>query len=158
MIKVKIKGTFLQGGVENGNGRIYSEETIVKMVEQFNDKNKPLFGYLGNSDDALVHLSSVSHKVNKIKIQYKKLSRKKKKEFKKLGIYNSWRKSSCSLVGEIELLNTEKGRLAKKLLDNLVVRPSGIGTLNNDGTIDNYQLTSFNLINKDEDSFKGIIK
>ena len=56
---------------------------------------------------------------------------------------------------DISLLNTPNGEMVKDMLEKgqVVLRTSGIGTQNENGTIENYKITSCNFIPKSEDSF-----
>lgn len=154
---MKISGTFLTAGVVNGNGRIYTKEAMSDMMKQFQERDHAMYGMLGYPEDGVVSLSHVSHVVNSLKIKYKRIPRKKKKELKKNGTFETIKNKRCDLVGEIELLDTPSGKIAKKLMGGLVVRPMGTGTIREDGVIENYNLISCSLISKDDDSFKGII-
>lgn len=154
---MKITGTFLKADVMNANGRIYTEEAISGMIEKFKELDHTMYGMLGYPEDGDIHLSQVSHKVNTLKIRYKRIPRKKKKELKKNGTFKVIKNKRCDLIGEIELLDTYNGNIAKKLMDGFVVRPMGTGTVGENGVIENYKLISFNLIPKSEDSFKDTI-
>ena len=154
---MKITGTFLKAGVVNGNGRMYTEEALAGMIKQFQERDHAMYGMFDYPDDADVHLSHVSHKVNSLKIKYKRVPRKKKKELKKNGTFEIIKKKKCDLVGEIELLDTTYGKVAKNLMDLCVVRPMGTGTISAEGVVENYKLISFSLIPKSEDSFKDIL-
>lgn len=159
--KYIISGTFLKAGVINHNGRSYSEEALAAAVKQFEERKYPMYGEIGYSKEAVIHLKSISHKVNAIKLKYEKLPRKKKKQYKKSGIYNTWRNNHCDLVGEVELLDTPSGEIAKSIVkefpNNYVVRPFGTGNINEKGEVENYNLISFSLVNKEDDAYKGII-
>jgi hypothetical protein len=41
--------------------------------------------------------------------------------------------------------------------DLIVFRPRGTGTINKDGTIENFTILSFDAISKDQDSYAGLI-
>ena len=43
------------------------------------------------------------------------------------------------------------------IADSFVIRPCGNGEVNSDGLVTNYNLTYFAIIDKSEDSFKGIL-
>ena len=146
--------TVLKAGVINGNGRMYDEKALAAAFEQFKKRDHTMYGNLGYPESCVVDLSQVSHKVNKIKMKYDKMPRKLKKKLKKLGLRNN----HCSLIAEIELLDTPKGLEAAKLMNDLVVRPAGFGTINKDNVVENYNLITLNLVDKDTDAFKGIIK
>ncbi len=152
----KITGVFLKAGVMNHNGRIYTEETLINMVKQFRSLDNPMYGQIGYPEESVVNLNQASHKVNNISVKYHNLSKKKKKFMKKNGQYETWRSENCMLIGEIELLKTTQGRVAEKIVNNCVVRHMGTGNIREDGVVENFNLISFILINKEDDSFKGL--
>ena len=61
-----IQGPFLQGDVENRNGRIYESKILAKEVNRYNEsyisKNRAM-GELGHPDGPTVNLDRVSHKI-----------------------------------------------------------------------------------------------
>ena len=73
---MKITGTFLKADVMNANGRIYTKEAMSDMMKQFKERDHAMYGMLGYPEDGDVHLSHVSHKVNSLKIKYKRSSKK----------------------------------------------------------------------------------
>lgn len=150
----KLTGTFLKAGVMNANGRMYDEKALADAVAQFNKRDFPMYGNIGYPDSPVIGLSSASHKVNKISLKYDKLPRKLKKKLKKLGRLNN----HCSLIGEIEFLDTSNGLVASSLLKDMVVRPMGFGTINKDNVVEDYNIITFNLVDKETDAYKGIIK
>lgn len=131
------------------------------MVKQFGELEHPMFGQIGYPDEAVTSLSTVSHKVNSLRLKYNKIPRKKKKAMKKDGTYNTLRRKNCDVIGEIELIDTPNGNIAKTLFKDFPkgfsVRPMGLGNVNDDGVIENYKLLSCSIINKVDDSYKGII-
>lgn len=154
---MKLTGVLLQGGVENLNHRSYSEETLNSMVKQFKNLKSPLFGEFGESD-SIISLNNVSHKITDIKKVTEKLPRKKKKKFKKNNLYNTWKLGRSKLIADFEILDTPGGNLVKNFMNDCVIRPVGIGTVNENGVIEDYQLVSASIVLKSEDSFKGLIK
>ena len=150
----KLTGTFLKAGVINGNGRMYDEKALVDAVAQFNKLEHPMYGTIGYPESPVVSLSSASHKVNSIKLKYNKIPRKLKKKLKNTVGLNK----HCSLIGEIEFLDNEFGKKAAATAKNMVVRPMGFGNINKDNVVENYNIITFNLVDKETDSFKGIIE
>ena len=118
-------------GKENLNNRVYAREVVDKIIEDF----KPgMLGHLGFTEN-IEHLivENSSHKVNKIFIK------------------------DNNLMGEIELLDTKSGNIVKIIMENSVVRPRGIGSINKDGNIgEDYKILSFDIIDKKNDVFKNI--
>lgn len=155
---MKIEGILAIANKENLNGRVYSPEVLQDMVNQF-ENNKPMFGELGMPSDSIVSLKNASHKIKQMRIERSRLPRKKKKLLKKKGLYESWKNNNGRiLLGTIELLDTDAGKLAKKMFEDktAVVRSRGIGNVD-DGKVQDYSLISFDIINKDDDAFGNII-
>ena len=155
---MKIEGILAIANKENLNGRTYSPEVLSDMVKQFEGK-KPMFGELGMPSESIVSLKNASHKITSMRVEKSRLPRKKKKLLKKQGLYENFKNNNVhTLFGTIELLDTESGKLAKKMFEDktAVVRSRGIGNVN-DGKIQDYSLISFDIINKDDDAFKGLI-
>lgn len=155
---MKIEGILAIANKENLNGRVYSPEVLQDMVKQF-ENNKPMFGELGMPSESLVSLKNASHKITSMRIERSRIPRKKKKLLKKKGLYENWKNNNGRILfGTIELLDTEAGKLAKKMFEDktAVVRPRGIGNVN-DGKVQDYSLISFDIINKDDDAFGNII-
>lgn len=155
---MKIESVLAIANKENLNGRVYSPEVLQDMVKQFKN-NKPMFGELGMSSNSIASLKNVSHKITSIRIERSRLPRKKKKILKKQGLYKKWKNNNGRILfGTIELLDNEFGKLVKKMFEyNIgVIRPRGIGNVN-DGKVQDYSLTSFDIINKNDDAFGNII-
>lgn len=134
---MKLSGTLLRYDEKNLNGRIYTKETVEEIVEQFNEQKNsgiPMFGELGYTETFETSLKNVSHSIDEIHID----------------------ENTKSLIGNITLLDNPRGKILKELLDNdlVVFRPRGSG--NGDiltGEIKNYTIYSFDVIQKNEDSF-----
>lgn len=159
---MKVTTTLLKSDVLNHNGRMYAAETLEQMKKQFDEMKMPLFGQFGYPGDALIHLSNVSHQVNHVFIKRDRLPRKKKKELKKNNSYKQWKSRHTNLMGEIEILDTPEVKKIKgmfaKTPESFAVRPIGIGTVNENKFVENYEFVSFSIINREEDSYRGIIK
>lgn len=157
---MKLKTILSIANQPNLNGRIYSEEVLLDIKKSF-DKNKPLYGEIGFSEESITSFKSASHKINSLKLSNKRLPRKLKKELKKQGVYKNWvySKKNNILFAEIEILKTPSGEIARKMIDNDlgVIRPRGFGNIGINGNVENYSLISFDIIDKNEDSFKNLI-
>jgi hypothetical protein len=155
---MKIEGVLAIANKENLNSRVYSAELLNDMAKQFEEK-KPMFGELGMSSESIVSLKNASHKIISTRIKKSRLPRKKKKLLKKQGLYENWKNNNGPILfGTIELLDTKAGELAKKMFEDktAVIRSRGVGNVNN-GEVQNYSLISFDIIHKDNDTFKGLI-
>ena len=114
--KCFIEGTFLQGGIQNRNGRMYPTETLAREVGRYNEnfvaKGRAL-GELGHPDGPTVNLDRVSHKIVSLKQEG-----------------NNFR-------GKAQLLDTPMGRIAQSLIGEgvmLGVSSRGVGSIKEDHT------------------------
>ena len=112
-----IEGIFLQGDIQNRNGRMYPMETLKKEVQRYNESNivtGRALGELGHPEGPTVNLDRVSHKIVSLK------------------------ENGTNFIGKAKILNTPMGNIAKSLIDEgvkLGVSSRGLGTLavNEDG-------------------------
>jgi len=125
----------MSSDIPNLNGRIYPKELLYKIADQINN-GQPLYGEFGYPDkyDAVVNLSNASHVITKAYVD------------------------GDSLKAEVSILETFKGVELKKELDKNVFRPRGIGTVDENGIMnDDYQLITFDAIKTEDDAFDNII-
>lgn len=138
---MKLKTELLKIGVKNLNERIYTEEAVNEMVNQFMEKKNSIgvfFGQMGFPEDMEINLSRVSHDVERI-----------------------WVENNI-LYGEIRVLDTPEGEKIKNIMSGIEDRPivfrsRSAGTVNEDGTVNIQKLLSFDAIPKDQDPYKDII-
>jgi hypothetical protein len=133
-----MKFAVLKAGQENLNGRIYTKESLEQAVASFNDLQKsglPMFGQVGYPDGqfGLFDLSKASHRITEVV------------------------NDGDTLYANLEFLNTPAGDQARQLVDNCVLRPRSMGTVNEDKTVNVSKVFTYDLIPKEEDSFKGIL-
>ena len=107
-----IEGIFLQGEIQNRNGRRYPMQTLSREVGRYNEnfvtKGRAL-GELGHPDGPTVNLDRVSHKIT------------------------SLRQEGNNFIGKAQILSTPMGNIAKSLLGEgvkLGVSSRGVGSLN----------------------------
>ena len=106
-----IEGVFLQGNIQNRNGRMYPMETLRKEVQRYNENHViagRALGELGHPDGPTVNLDRVSHKIVSLK------------------------ESGSNFVGKAKILNTPMGKIASALIEEgvkLGVSSRGIGSL-----------------------------
>ena len=106
-----IEGVFLQGNIQNRNGRMYPMETLRREVARYNESNivsGRALGELGHPDGPTVNLDRVSHKIVSLK------------------------ESGSNFIGKAKILNTPMGKIAASLIDEgvkLGVSSRGIGSL-----------------------------
>ena len=106
-----IEGIFLQGDLQNRNGRMYPINVLRKEVSRYNEnhiqKGRAL-GELGHPDGPTVNLDRVSHKITSLK------------------------ESGANFIGKAKILNTPMGKIAASLVEEgvkLGVSSRGIGSL-----------------------------
>ena len=106
-----IEGVFLQGNIQNRNGRMYPMETLRREVARYNESNivsGRALGELGHPDGPTVNLDRVSHKIVSLK------------------------ESGSNFIGKAKILSTPMGKIASSLIDEgvkLGVSSRGIGSL-----------------------------
>ncbi len=112
-----IEGIFLQGDLQNRNGRMYPMGTLRKEVQRYNENHinaGRALGELGHPEGPTVNLDRVSHKIVSLK------------------------ENGRNFVGKAKILNTPMGKIAESLINEgvkLGVSSRGIGSLktNNEG-------------------------
>ena len=110
-------------GVPNSNGRVYDDSAVDSIL----NGPKEVLGSLGMPDDSRVALSSVSHVV------------------KNFAVKDDW------LVGDVSIAGTESGKILEGIIDKMVFRPAGVGSVNKDGVIEKFKLVSFCAIPVEDD-------
>ena len=106
-----IEGVFLQGNIQNRNGRMYPMETLRREVGRYNENHVTsgrALGELGHPDTPTVNLDRVSHKIVSLK------------------------ESGSNFIGKAKILGTPMGKIASSLIDEgvkLGVSSRGIGSL-----------------------------
>ena len=106
-----IEGIFLQGDLQNRNGRMYPMNVLRKEVQRYNEnhvKSGRALGELGHPEGPTVNLDRVSHKIV------------------------SLRESGSNFIGKAKILSTPMGKIAQSLIDEgvkLGVSSRGIGSL-----------------------------
>ena len=109
--KMFIEGVFLQGDIQNRNGRMYPVNTLAREVGRYNEsfiqKGRAL-GELGHPDGPTVNLDRVSHKIT------------------------SLRQEGNNFIGKAQILSTPMAKIASSLIDEgvtLGVSSRGVGSL-----------------------------
>ena len=106
-----IEGIFLQGDLQNRNGRMYPMSVLRKEVQRYNEnhvKSGRALGELGHPEGPTVNLDRVSHKIVSLK------------------------ESGSNFIGKAKLLSTPMGKIASSLIEEgvkLGVSSRGIGSL-----------------------------
>ncbi len=156
-----IQATILEFNKKNENGRSYD-------VESFDSSNLTgLVGQIGMPNESIIDVAKISHQIDSLQIiKSDKVPRKRKKFQKKHKLFKS---RSKLLKAQIKLINNNDiespSNTIKKLIDSsggitnfykrYAFRTAGIGELDENNVVKNFQLTSVNLINRsiDGDSF-----
>ena len=106
-----IEGIFLQGDIQNRNGRMYPMNTLRREVQRYNESfvdSGRAVGELGHPEGPTVNLDRVSHKIVSLK------------------------ESGTNFIGKAKILSTPMGKIAQNLIDEgvkLGVSSRGLGTL-----------------------------
>ena len=135
------KTPVLKIGVKNLNDRIYTKETVEKMIDQFNEKIKtfPFYGQLGHPDNFEIWIKNISHQTTNLEIDGDILYADVK----------GMRIPANQRIIDFGMEQLKNG--------GAVLRPRSSGTVNPDGTVVIENLFAFDIIPAHEDSFKGII-
>jgi len=106
-----IEGIFLQGDLQNRNGRMYPMSTLRKEVQRYNENHIQTgraLGELGHPEGPTVNLDRVSHKIVSLK------------------------ENGTNFIGKAKILSTPMGKIAESLISEgvkLGVSSRGIGSL-----------------------------
>ena len=110
-----IQGVFLQGNLQNRNGRVYPMAILEKEVDRYNREyisKKRALGELGHPDGPGINLDRVSHLITELY------------------------RDGNNFVGKAKILDTPHGKIVKSLIDAQVmlgVSSRGMGTLREAG-------------------------
>jgi len=106
-----LEGVFLQGEIQNRNGRMYPIKTLAKEAARYNteyiSKNRA-YGELGHPNGPTINLERVSHMIK------------------------SLHQEGNNFIGKAKILDTPYGNIVKNLIDEgaqLGVSSRGMGTL-----------------------------
>ena len=133
------KQPLIYANVKNANGRIYTQEAIDTIKNQYSDlvSNRRALGELGHPDrDGFnsVSLTNASH------------------------MLDAMYQEGDILFGDIKILQTPSGKILKEscLENEIVFRPRSTGSVEVNGEVHIQQIISFDAILKKEDSWAGI--
>tara|TARA_B100000287_G_scaffold289488_1_gene272771 strand:+ start:389 stop:988 length:600 start_codon:yes stop_codon:yes gene_type:complete len=131
--KVFLAGLIQQAGIENGNGRIYPREALMKEIQSYKQlcKERRALGELDHPDDSVINLKNVSHLMVDVWTQGDKV------------------------FGKAEVLDTPSGRILKDLINagvKLGISSRGLGTLEEKNgkkmVKDDFQLICFDIVSE----------
>lgn len=112
-----IEGIFLQGNVQNRNGRVYSCDILDEEVNLYNEEfigANRAFGELGHPDGPQINLERVSHMIK------------------------SLRREGDDYIGRAKIMDTPYGKIVKNFIDEgakLGVSSRGLGTIEQRGGV-----------------------
>ena len=125
---VHLEGTFGVCGVMNNNSRIYTKENYSEMIESLQDKIKShsLLGELEHSSSLSLKLDNVSHRIDALSID-----------------------EDGVVHGEITLLDTPKGKIAKAIIEAgspLYVSSKAVGSIDENNVVTLTKLFGYDLV------------
>lgn len=126
---ITLEGTFTQFDIKNKNGRIYEEKEFLPHLKELQEKVKKgkLLGELDHPTKFDISLQNVSHVIEDLE-------------------YDPAKKQ---VVGKIKLLNTDKGKQAKALVEAgvpLHISSRAAGNVGNDGKVKIQKLFTYDLV------------
>jgi hypothetical protein len=126
---ITLEGTFTQFDIKNKNGRIYEEKEFLPHLKELQEKVKKgkLLGELDHPTKFDISLQNVSHVIEDLQ-------------------YDQAKKQ---VVGRIKLLNTDKGKQAKALVEAgvpLHISSRAAGNVGNDGKVKIQKLFTYDLV------------
>lgn len=130
---VILTGVMQRADEQNGNGRVYPYETLVREIENYKKlvNERRALGELDHPDDSVINLKNASHLVTDIWMDGK------------------------NAMGKIEVLDTPSGKILKSLVDSgvkLGISSRGLGSVReSQGKViveDDFQLICFDMVSE----------
>ena len=131
--KMFLAGLIQQAEIENGNGRVYPRDVLIKQVAEYKQicRDRRALGELDHPDDSVINLKNVSHLMTDI-----------------------WTEND-KVYGKIEVLDTPSGRILRDLVTagvKLGISSRGLGTLEEKKgkkyVKDDFQLICFDIVSE----------
>jgi hypothetical protein len=128
---VIMSGIMQMSETQNGNGRVYPHQTLVREVNNYKKmvKERRALGELDHPDTSVINLANASHLVTEIWMEENK----------------------C--MGKIEVLNTPSGNVLKELVNagvSLGISSRGMGSIREENGVtlveDDFQLICFDMV------------
>lgn len=128
-----LTGLMQQCDVQNGNGRVYPQKTLMREVNNYQKlvKEKRALGELDHPDDSVINLRNASHMVT-----------------------NLWT-DGPKVMGTVKVLNTPSGGILRSLVESgvqLGISSRGLGSVreSTQGTMveDDFQLICFDFVSE----------
>lgn len=123
-----LSGIFMQSGIKNRNGRIYSLEELSREVTAAKSRiqeTNGIFGELDHPQSLNINLDRISHVITDLMME------------------------GANAVGKAKLLDTPMGLIAKELVKSRVkmgVSSRGAGAVNESGCVENYSFVTADLV------------
>ena len=115
---LKLRGIIQRADAKNQNGRIYPREILANAIESYMKlvRERRAHGELDHDDQPVVNLKNISHIITDIEMQ-----------------------ENGDVIGEIEVLNTPMGNIAKALIEAQVtvgISSRALGSVYSNGDAD----------------------
>ena len=126
--EIRLSGVFGVCGIKNGNNRIYSKENYGQMVESLQKTiaTEGCLGELEHPNSMNINLNNVSHKIESVQMH-----------------------EDGTITGTVVLLDTEKGRNAKAIVEAgvpLYISSSALGSIDESGNVTLTMLKTYDLV------------
>jgi hypothetical protein len=123
-----MQGLFIQGDVQNQNGRVYPRDEIQRAVESVNSrlsKGETVLGELDHPEELQINLDRVSH------------------------IITDMHCSDANGMGKLKIIDTPMGNIARSLLKagaKLGVSSRGSGNVNESGKVSDFDIVTVDIV------------
>lgn len=126
--EIRLSGVFGVCGIKNGNNRVYSKENYGQMVESLQKTiaTEGCLGELEHPNSMNINLNNVSHKIESVEMH-----------------------EDGTITGTVVLLNTEKGRNAKAIVEAgvpLYISSRALGSIDESGNVTLTMLKTYDLV------------
>ena len=126
--EIRLSGVFGVCGIKNGNNRVYSKENYGQMVESLQKTiaTEGCLGELEHPNSMNINLNNVSHKIESVQMH-----------------------EDGTITGTVVLLNTEKGRNAKAIVEAgvpLYISSRALGSIDESGNVTLTMLKTYDLV------------
>jgi len=129
----RLRGIFQKANAKNQNGRVYTKDILNREIERLSESigHRRLVGQLDHPQTATIEYAKTSHLVSSLVMD----------------------ESTGDVIGELEILDTPAGRIAKSLVESRVqigVSSRGLGTVRKEDDLlvvnDDFQLVTFDIV------------